>query len=67
MTVYKVGDFALLQGQVIEIIEIEQRYLGEINRRICVKLISDSLRHWIHEGELKPMSQEAPKVLFSKP
>lgn len=63
---YKKGDFALVQGQIVEIHDVRIgmsrefdwfRYRVEINKMIV----------WVNEVDMKPLpNQKAPQVLFGK-
>jgi hypothetical protein len=67
---FKVGDYALLQGQVVEIIEIlpimSKHWPEEFGCR--VKLLNDTLTHKVPSSKLATLNnQDAPKILYSTP
>ena len=65
MNLYKAGDYALLDGQVVEIIDFKHGI--DCNYRYKVKLLNDNLTHWVVDVHLKSMpNQGAPKVLYGK-
>jgi len=66
VTRFKKGDFALLQGQLVEIIDIIIPGKNFKIARLRVKLLNTRLTNWVMEDEIdKLSSQNAPKVLFS--
>jgi hypothetical protein len=61
---YKAGDFALLSGQLVEILDAQHGI--DCAWRYKVRLLNDNLTHWVVDVHLKSLpSQTAPKVLFS--
>lgn len=61
---YKSGDFAKVQGQLVEIIDV--RVDGNtINYRVRLAKFKNKLTSWINSLHLEPISsQRAPKVLY---
>ena len=65
MNQFKAGEYALLDGQVVEILDVKH---GDTSAwRYKVKLLNDNLTHWVADVYLSPTNQSAPKVLFSTP
>ena len=69
---FKVNDFALLDGKLVQIKKIRlydsKTYLGSSAiYYVQVKLHNSNLKHWIDSEQLEPLNcQKAPKILFSK-
>lgn len=72
------GEYASLEGQLVEIIDISVKNLGylkgkeppktEIRVTYKIKLLNDKLTHWVLESDLnKVENQKTPKILYSKP
>lgn len=66
---FRKGEFAILQGQIVEIIEIipivSKYWPDEYNYK--VKLLNDNLTHKVHKSQLvKTNNQIAPRILFKK-
>ena len=60
------GQFALLQGQLVEIIRVP--LISEICPKplVQIKLVNDNLRHWVKPEQLQQLNaQIAPKVLYA--
>ncbi len=64
MNLYKAGDYALLNGQVVEILDV--KWGIDSAYRYKIKLLNDNLTHWVVDVHLKSMPQSAPKVLYGK-
>lgn len=68
MNKFKPGEFAVLQGQVVEILEVQigkSKYWDD-DFFYKIKLLNDNLTHRVHQSKLSKMeNQTAPKVLFS--
>jgi hypothetical protein len=60
-------DYALVSGQVVEILEIRLYiYGGKTDFKYKIKLLNDGLTHWIDEEILEKLpNQTTPKILFS--
>jgi hypothetical protein len=73
MTKLKVNNFALLEGQIVQIKRIRPNYgkyhIQGHNKGVMqaqVKLIDDNLLHWVDLEQLQELEQQiASKVLFS--
>jgi hypothetical protein len=68
MNKFKKGEFALLQGQVVEVLKIALKSTWDADYYMYqIKLLNDNLTHWVFESDLvKTPHQRAPKVLFSR-
>ena len=61
------GQFAILQSQIVEIIRVIDRP-GSVyaTPQLQVKLINDSLLHWVRSEDLQELTHQiAPKVLYA--
>jgi hypothetical protein len=67
----KVNDFALLEGQMVQIKRIKKHFGKSFIRgreilEAQIKLTQDNLLHWVDLDKLEPLpDQIAAKVLFS--
>lgn len=65
---YKVGDFALVQGQIVEILDVRIGMNREFDwYRYKVKLENDTITVWVNEVDIQKIDkQDAPKVLYGR-
>ena len=66
---FKVGEYAKLEGQVVEILELKLAppayNLSKVN--VKIRLTNDNLTHLVCANELTPIEkQKTPKTLYSK-
>jgi len=66
---FKVGEFAKLEGQVVEILELKfaapAYNLSKID--VKIRLTTSKLTAWVRANDLSPISsQKTPKILYSK-
>lgn len=68
MNKYKLGQYATLQGQIVQILDLKLRYNSEYNwYAYKIKLTHDNLTHWVNEVDLEPLSsQTTPQVLYGR-
>lgn len=65
---YKIGDFALVQGQIVEILDVRIGMSREFDwYRYKVKLENDTITVWVNEVDIQKIDkQAAPKVLYGR-
>ena len=65
---YKIGDFALVQGKVVEILDIKISMSREFDWfRYRIKLNEGKITCWINEVDIQKIEkQSAPQVLFGR-
>lgn len=65
---FKTGDFALVQGQIVEILDVRIGTSREFDwYRYKVKLNHNTITMWVNEVDIQKIDkQNAPKVLFGR-
>ena len=65
---FQIGDFALVQGQIVEILDVRIGTSREFDWfRYKIKLDGGKITSWINEVDIQKIEkQNAPKVLFGR-
>ncbi len=65
---FKIGDFALVQGQIVEILDVRIGTSREFDWfRYKVKLNGGTITNWVNEIDIKQLPQQTTaQVLFRK-
>lgn len=67
---YNFKDFALLQGQIVQILDVKYirpTKFHELRTNVKIKLVGDTHTHWVDIKSLQPLKdQTAAKILFNK-